>query len=142
MKEAVVLILATFGAALLSYLGNRRLFQLFGESAAVTVVPWWEEGCKAIAVLLLSGAPVLSVHLLFGSMELLYDVLRGRVEGLYLGLLSLASHGLAGGVAALLAERGSGLFWAYAAAGAAHTLVNVLLVSIILPVLRSGAASE
>ncbi len=142
MKETAVLFLATFGAAVMSYIGNRKLFQLFGESAAVTAVPWWEEGCKAVAVALIPGSPVLGVHLLFGSMELLYDLLRSRAEGLYLGLLSLAAHGLAGGIAALLVGRGSGLFWAYAAAGAAHALLNVLLVSIILPVLRVGAASE
>lgn len=143
MKEiAVLLLTATVGAALVSYLGNRKLFAFFGASAAVTVVPWWEEGCKAVAIVLLPGSTILYVHLVFGALELLYDVVRSRGAALYVGLLSLAVHGLTGGVSAFLWNGGSGLWWAYLASGATHTTVNLLLVSLVLPALRGATVVD
>lgn len=139
MTDTAVIGLATLGAALLAYMGNWYLFRRFGQGAAVTAVPWWEEACKVAAIALAPGTPVLVVHLLFGLLECAYDVARARSDRIFLGVLSLSVHGLVGGVASLVAARFDGFWWAYVIAGLLHTFYNLAVLHLVFPTLGADA---
>lgn len=139
MREIALLLLTTLGAAVIAYLGNQRLFRATGKQAAFLTVPWWEEACKAVAIGLLPGVPVLTVHLLFGLLEFIYDWWRTETDGFFLGLLTLSGHGLFGGLAALIYLQLGSLWWAYVMAGLAHMLYNLAVVHLVLPTLGAGA---
>jgi len=127
--------LAAVGAALTALVGNRLLFALLGRRAAWLAVPWLEESVKFTAAGLLPGRPLLGISLWFGIAELLYDLLTTRTDGLYLGLLSLSTHGVAGGVATLLSGAGGEWRRAFLAAGLVHTVINLVVVRLVLPAL-------
>lgn len=124
---------AALGAGSAAYFGNRVLLGAFGRIAMVLAVPWWEEACKTVGFALLPGASVLLIHLLFGCMELTYDVMRSRTNGRFLGALSLVSHGLIGSVAAFGLSYTVSLAWMYAFAGLTHCLLNAATLRFVLP---------
>ena len=136
------LVPAVVGAAGAAYLGNRLLFRLAGRQAAVAAVPWWEEACKFAATLLVPGVPMLFVHVLFGSVEFGYDWWRSANHGLFLGVMSLAGHGLFGGLAMLVYNGTGNLWWAYLMAGLSHLLYNMAVLHMVLPTLGAGAATR
>lgn len=141
MTYLAVLVPAVVGAACAAYLGNRLLFRLAGRQAAVVAVPWWEEACKFAAAYLVPGIPLLYVHVLFGAVELGYNWRISQSNGLFLGLMSLACHGLVGGVAMLvLGGTGNG-WWAYLIAGLTHTLYNLSVLYMVLPTLGADPAA-
>ena len=131
---------AAVGAAVTAFVGNRSLFALLGRRAAWLAVPWLEEAVKFTAAGMLDGRPLLGISLLFGCAELLYDLLASRMDGLYLGMLSLCTHGVAGGVATLLFDVSGGWRRAFVAAGLVHMAVNLVVVRLVLPALGAGGA--
>lgn len=131
---------AALVAALGAFVGNRLLFTLLGPRAAWLAVPWLEEAVKFVAASPLAGRPILTVSLFFGLAELLYDLVTARTDGLYLGLLSLCTHGVAGGVATLLLDATGHTQQALVAAGVVHMAINVVVVRLVLPAL--GAAGS
>lgn len=133
-------VMAALGAGSAAYFGNRVLLGALGRIAVVLVVPWWEEACKSAGFALLPGASVLLIHLSFGSIELIYDVARSRMNGRFLGALSLVSHGLIGSLAALTLSYTGSIMWMYAVAGLSHCLLNVATLWFVLPSL--GADSQ
>jgi hypothetical protein len=133
-----LLLLTCFGAALAAYAGNRALYRRLGPRAAISVVPWWEEGVKLIAAALTPGVPMLFVHMGFGALELAYDLRKGENDALFLGVLTFAGHGLFGGVAMLAADSLGGLWWAYLAAGLTHMVYMAGVVHYVLPTLGAG----
>lgn len=134
----VMLLAALVIAASAAYVGNRLLLGALGRGAAVSLVPWWEEGCKMLAVVLLPAMPMLPLHLCFGLVESIYDIARSRQNGLFLGALSFTGHGLFGAVAALLATQTGSLWWAYLAAAISHTLYSFAVLYFVLPTLGSS----
>ncbi|MDF2626784.1 MAG: hypothetical protein K0R39_615 [Symbiobacteriaceae bacterium] len=134
----LLLFAVSLGAAAAAYLGNRALYRARGARAALTVVPWWEEALKLAAAAAVPGVPMLFVHVLFGALEFAYDLRRGENDALFLGLLTFAGHGLAGGVAMLAADGLGGLWWAYLAAGLTHTLYMAGVLYLVLPTLGAG----
>lgn len=133
-----LLLFTCLGAALLAYAGNHSLYRRLGPRTAMTAVPWWEEGVKLIAAALTPGVPMLFVHIGFGALELLYDLRTSKNDALFLGVLTFAGHGLAGGVAMLAADTLGGLWWAYLAAGLTHTLYMAAVLHYVLPTLGAG----
>ena len=139
MREIALLLLLTLVAAVTAYLGNRLLYRSLGRQATFLTVPWWEEACKALAIAVLPGWPVLTVHLLFGFLECGYDWWRTESDGFFLGVLTLSGHGLFGGLAALIVTQFGSLWWAYVMAGLAHMLYNLAVVQLVLPTLGASA---
>jgi hypothetical protein len=135
MTYLLRLLLCVAGAAGTAYAGNRLAFEGLGGVAAVSVVPWWEEACKLAAWLLVPRVPMLYVHLLFGAAEFGHDCLSGREDAWFFALLTLSGHGLFGSLAMLAQQWSGSLWWAYAAAGAAHTLYNLAVLYLVLPTL-------
>ncbi|HWI62113.1 MAG TPA: hypothetical protein VNT75_09765 [Symbiobacteriaceae bacterium] len=135
-------IFISIGAALLAYLGNFGLYRSLGARAAATVVPWWEEAVKLGAALAVPLVPMLFVHVAFGALEFVYDLWRGRNDALFLGVLTLAGHGLAGSVAMLVADHLGALWAVYAAAGVTHMLYNTALVYLVLPTLGANIGAR
>ncbi len=126
-------------AASVAGLGNRALFGRSGRGAIFVGIPWWEETCKLGAILVAPELPVLSVHVLFGLLECIENLRHTRPDGVFLGVLALSGHGLAGGVAALALQHLGGLGWAYAAAGVIHMIHSLVLIRLVLPTLGAGA---
>lgn len=137
MTYYAILLAASVVAACAAYVGNRLLLGALGRGAAVSLVPWWEEGCKMLAILLLPAMPILPLHLCFGIVEFIYDIARSRQNGLFLGALSFTGHGLFGAVAALLAAQTGSFWWAYLAAAISHTLFSLAVLYLVLPTLGS-----
>lgn len=126
-------------AAAAAFLGNRWFFYLFGRAAAVFVVPWWEEACKALAALYLPGALPVALHVGFGMVEFIYTAWRSENDGAFLGLLALSGHGLFGGLYVLTAGQTGSWWTGYLVAGVSHTLFNFAVVRLVLPSLGAGA---
>jgi len=133
MTKFILSVVAALAAGGAAYFGNRVLMRALGRTATLLAVPWWEEACKATSLLVLPGAVVPLVHLLFGGLEFAYDALRSHTNGLFLGGLSVVSHGLVGSLASLALTRTGSLHWMYLTAGAAHFLLNVGVLRFVLP---------
>ncbi|MFZ5817511.1 MAG: hypothetical protein ACOY93_19785 [Bacillota bacterium] len=134
MTHLVLVVLVT---ALTALLGNRLLFRLYDRWSVVTLVPWWEELCKGLALWVLPGYHALPVHLLFGLLELGYSTWRGER---FLGLVGFSVHGLVGGVVGLLLGGGPEpgartLGLAVLAAGLLHMLLNLAVLGLVFPTL-------
>jgi len=138
MIYLLTLLATTAAASLAAYAGNRLAFRLMGCRATITVVPWWEEGCKFAAILYLPDTRIFTVHFLFGVAEFAHDVRRGESDGLFFPLLTLCGHGLFGSLALLAANTTGRIWWAYLAAAAAHALFNMAVVYAVLPTLGTG----
>lgn len=134
----ISLVVAVLAAAAAAFLGNRLLFHLQDRWAVVTLVPWWEEACKGLAIWALPGRPVLAAHLLFGLLEFGHAAARGER---YLGLVGLTVHGLVGGLSAWLLAGGLAplgpftLTGAVLAAGILHTVINLAVLGVVFPTL-------
>lgn len=132
------LLLSVLAAAAAAFLGNRLLFRLQDRWAVVTLVPWWEEVCKGLAIWALPGKPVLAIHILFGLLEFGYSTARGER---FLGLLGLSVHGFVGGVSAWLLGGGMAtvgpfpLVGVVLVAGLLHMAINLLVLGAVLPTL-------
>ncbi len=128
--------MVTVLVAILAGAGNLVLYRWKRNKAVVTLVPWWEEFCKLLAVLSLSGQPILPVHIVFGSLELGHAAWQGQR---FLGLISFCIHGLTGGVAAYLAGAAGnvrgGLLFAVLGAATLHVLLNGAVVGLVFPTL-------
>jgi hypothetical protein len=133
---------AVMGAACAAYCGNRLLYSMIGRQAAVAAVPWWEEACKFAATYVAGGVPMLYVHVLFGALEFGYDLWRSRSNGLFLGVMSFAGHGLFGGLAMLVYNGSGNMLWAYLMAGLAHTVYNLGVLSMVLPSLGASPTGD
>lgn len=129
------ILFTTMAFALVAYWGNRLSLRCLGRRAAPFVVPWWEEACKAGVVLLLSGAPLLAVHLVFGALELTYNLILSRSHGRFLGVLSFGIHGFVGAVSAVAIRQSQSMIATYLIAVAVHSVFNLLVVYIVLPTL-------
>lgn len=127
---------------MVAYLGNRVFFRAWGARAAVAVVPWWEEALKLGVALAVPQVPMLFAHVVFGALEFAYDLWRGRNDALFLGTLTFAGHGLAGGMAMLAAGSLGGVLWAYAAAVLTHMVYNAAVLRYVLPTLGAGVGAR
>lgn len=133
-----LLLLAVVGACGLAYLGNQAGLRLLGPVSVFTLTPWWEEACKMAVLLVLPGVVPLAVHALFGATEAIYTWRRSHDNGLFLGLMSFAGHGLFGGVFMLVAQGLGSLGPAYVLASLVHMLYNVIVLHMVLPSLGAN----
>jgi hypothetical protein len=133
----ISLAVAVLTAAIAAFLGNRGLFRMQDRWAVVTLVPWWEEVCKGLAVWALPGRPLLAIHLLFGLLEFGYSAWRGER---FLGLVGLTVHGFVGAVSAWLLS-GSGFPGPFTLTGVVltavilHMLINLAVLGAVFPTL-------
>ena len=118
---------AALAAALVAYKLNGLAVDRWGERRAVgLVVPAIEELCKTGGACLL-GAPIVPVHVLFGTMEAAYD---GCAAGRWAaGALGLLGHAFFGALTGWLVHRRS-LPAAILAAWICHALWNSLTLRI------------
>lgn len=138
MTNLLLVTSAVLMAAILSYLGNRGLYRSMGARGIVVAVPIWEESCKALATLILPGNPVVLVHLFFGAIEFALSAASGSKSGKALGVVSLATHGLTGGLVVSVVALGHGLWLGYLVAIGLHLGLNVGVVRLVLPRLVWG----
>ena len=105
-------LLSALAAALAAYVFNRISRLLAGRTTVIFIAPGFEESFKTGAALL-TGAPVLVTHLVFGVIEALYDLTvphpyrsgkapRGRRTGA--AVTSLGAHTLFGAVTLVVAN--------------------------------------
>lgn len=120
----------TLCAALgVAFIGNRFFQAAHGDRVLYTVVPWWEEACKTGAALLL-GAPIPTVHIAFGLVEMLYDWLRPSHTGLVVGCLALTGHVATGLLTWSVASRAP-IWLAYVAAALLHMYWNRVVARVV-----------
>lgn len=123
-----------------AFLGNRLFQVLHGDRVLYTLVPWWEEGCKTGAALLL-GAAIAPVHIAFGLVEMLYDWFRPSTTGLLVGCLALAGH-TAAGLVTWGVSRWAPLWLAYVAAAILHMCWNRVVARLVADRSLSGMSEE
>ncbi|MBS3975718.1 MAG: hypothetical protein KGZ75_03185 [Syntrophomonadaceae bacterium] len=119
-----MLILVGSLAAALAFAVNRWLISRFGNRAILFLVPAVEEMLKT-GLAVAAAVPIWPVHLVFGLMEMAYELRSGvRLPGLTAGLVAVAGHAAFGAVA--LYVTGITGFWpgGWAAATAAHLAWN------------------
>ncbi|HYG57129.1 MAG TPA: hypothetical protein VD902_03575 [Symbiobacteriaceae bacterium] len=138
MINLVQIVVLTGAAGVLAYVGNTLAFRRMGCRSTLTVVPWWEEGCKFAAITLLPGHPLFTVHMVFGLAEFTHDLWRDQCDGLFLPLLTLIGHGLFGSLAVLAANTLGHYGWAYPVTAVAHSLFSAAVVFAVLPTLGAG----
>lgn len=59
---------------------NRLIVKLAGQAALITFVPLIEETGKTITALL-TGVPIMAVHMVFGGVEGVSDIITGTKRG-------------------------------------------------------------
>jgi hypothetical protein len=137
------ILMMTCLAAVASYVGNRIWLLALGRRGALLIAPWWEEGCKLLAVSLLPGRPLLAVYGLFGVLELAYDLWQGEEgRGALLGALAVAGHGLAAGAGALVLARTGSLGYTFVTAALTDTACTLLAFERILPTVDAAGSAR
>ena len=120
-------LLAGLIAATAAYSVNRLLVRRFGIQVIVFITPILEEGLKTGAAYFFQTS-ILSVHLLFGMIEGIYD-LQTASRGISAGLMSIVWHGVFGGVTIFVASFMGNLVYGLLAAIFLHYIGNNLVVN-------------
>ncbi len=117
-------------AVVAAYVCNRLSRTRVGRRAIVLVAPGLEESFKTGAALLL-GAPVFGVHVAFGGLEAVYDLVTGTGAGRRVGAAAagLAGHTLFGALTVAAAEASGSWPLGVAAAYFVHVGWNALVMS-------------
>ncbi|MGI5839248.1 MAG: hypothetical protein ACOX8W_06255 [bacterium] len=121
--------LAGITAALVAWPLNRMAVGLFGRPAIIFLVPFIEEGLKTFAAISL-GAGILPAHILFGSIEAVYEASTRQDARLTVVLSSLAGHSLFGLVTVLARQATGKLLLAAGVAYLLHMFWNSLLTNL------------
>lgn len=120
-------LLAGLIAATVAYSINRLLVRRFGIQVIVFITPILEEGLKT-GLAFFFRTSILSVHLLFGMIEGIYDLITAK-QGISAGLMSVVWHGVFGGVTIFVSSIMGNLVYGLLAAIFLHYIGNNLVVN-------------
>lgn len=114
-------------AAATAYIFNRKIIEHIGNKGIVSFIPIVEEVLKSLAAVYLGGSLV-TVHLIFGTVEACYEIsgAKGLKEAIG-GLNSVAVHGILGLVTLGVLTLTSSLWLGILAAAILHSLWNRLI---------------
>jgi len=133
MTNLFLAAIAVLIAAILSYLGNKGLYKAMGARGLVVGIPVWEETCKALAIWVMPGSPVLFIHLFFGAIDCALSASSGSKSGKALGTISLVTHALTGTLVLAVIAFGQSLWIGYLMAVGLHLSLNAGVVRLLLP---------
>lgn len=120
-------LLAGLIAAAVAYSINRLLVRRFGIQTIVFITPLLEEGLKT-GLAFLFQTSILSVHLLFGMIEGIYDLQTAK-KGVSAGLMSVIWHGVFGWVTIFVSRMMGNIVYGLLAATFLHYIGNNLVVN-------------
>lgn len=130
MRLLTSTISAGLSAALISYYVNAKALRAFGEKSITYGAPVFEEILKTgLAVLL--GGYIIGSHVVFGSVEALYDLSKDRgASSIYACIVGFISHAIFGIITVYVFRNTSVILWGVAAAAAVHMLWNYLVMTV------------
>jgi len=124
-------VIAGLSAALISYYLNAKTLKSFGDKAITYGAPLVEELLKTGMAVLFGGYIIIS-HVIFGTVEALYDLLKNRgATSVYACITGFISHAVFGIITVYVANITSQLLWGIAISTAVHMLWNYIVIEVL-----------
>ena len=117
-------IITALFAASIAYVFNTLIIKKLGISVLTDIVPIGEEFIKTFLAVKYN-AHIISVHLIFGTVEALSDFYAGEKTA---AAMSVISHGLFG-LLAVIVYNNFGLWWSIVSSAAFHMTYNRWMLS-------------
>jgi hypothetical protein len=128
MNSVIITLVAGLTASLMGFLSGSILLKYKGERALVFFVPVMEETLKTLAATVF-GAGIVSTHMVFGTVEALYDLYSSpEAYSVTAALLSIASHTLLGAATWFILKYSGSAVLAVLAASVLHSLWNRIMI--------------